>query len=291
MRVFITGGSGYLGRAVLAALARRGIEAAALARSDASAATVRELGATAVRGELTDTEVLRRAAVAADGVIHLGASPGPDGPAVALAAARAMQEGLGDRGAYVHTGGVWVYGDTDGVVDEDAPLRPPPIAAWLVDIERVVLASAGQGGRPVVVMPGVVYGHGAGLPTAFFAAPGRERGAVPVIGDGANHWAVAHVDDIADLYVRALNAAPGSRYAGVTENLTLAAIARSLSVAVGHPGSFETLTLAEAVERMGPVAEAFALDQRMTAARARHDLGWTPSHRDALTELAEPLPG
>ncbi|WP_405578456.1 NAD-dependent epimerase/dehydratase family protein [Streptomyces sp. NBC_01190] len=287
MRVFLTGGSGYLGRSVLAALARHGIEAAALARSDASAAVVTSLGATAVRGELTDVDVLRRAAAEADGAIHLGAGTGPDAPRHILDAARAMQEGLGDRGTYVHTGGVWVYGDTDGVADEEAPQRPPRVAAWLQGNERTVLAAADRGGRPVLVMPGVVYGHGAGLPTGFFTEPGRSTGAVPVIGDGANHWSVVHVDDIAELYVLALGAAPGSRYAGVAENLRLADIVQALSVAAGHPGSIEQLTVDQAVERMGPVAEAFALDQRFTSARARRELGWAPAHLDALTELAE----
>jgi hypothetical protein len=37
---------------------------------------------------------------------------------------------------------------------------------------------------------------------------------------------------------------------------------------------------------MGPLAEAFALDQRFTAARARRELGWSPAHSDALAEFA-----
>jgi hypothetical protein len=37
---------------------------------------------------------------------------------------------------------------------------------------------------------------------------------------------------------------------------------------------------------MGPIAEAFALDQRLTAAKARRELGWQPRHTDAVAELA-----
>ncbi|MFD4814795.1 hypothetical protein ACFWNS_40285, partial [Streptomyces sp. NPDC058418] len=55
-------------------------------------------------------------------------------------------------------------------------------------------------------------------------------------------------------------------------------------------GRTEPLTPAQAADRMGPIAEAFALDQRMTGARARRELGWKPQHTDALTELARPLP-
>lgn len=238
-------------------------------------------------GDLTDTAALRSAAAAADGVLHLGSHAGADTAAVDLAAARAMQEGLGDRGTYVHTGGAWVYGDTDGVVDESAEQRPPRITAWRAANERQVLAAADRGGRPVLVMPGVVYGNGGSLTRFFFTDPGRKNGAVPQIGDGANHWALVHVDDVAELYVRALDAAPGTSYLGVSDqNVAQADIVQALSRAAGHPGSVERITLEQALERMGPIAEAFALDQQITGARARRELGWTPRHLDALDDLA-----
>ncbi|WUH89071.1 NAD-dependent epimerase/dehydratase family protein [Streptomyces sp. NBC_00433] len=289
MHVFLTGASGYVGSATVKALAEHGHEVSGLARSDRSAARLRDLGATPVRGELADTGVLRDAAAGADAAIHLGAVVGPDAAEVDLAAARAMQEGLGGRGTYVHTGGCWVYGDTDGVVDEDAPQRPPAITAWRADNERQVLAAADRGGRPVLVMPGLVYGHGKGLTRAFFVDPGRETGAVPQIGDGSNHWSLVQVDDLARLYVLALGAAPGSVYFGVADqNPPFARIAEALSQAAGCPGSIESLTLRQAERRMGPIAEAFALDQQLTGARARRELGWTPTAGDPLAELAEP---
>ena len=42
-------------------------------------------------------------------------------------------------GVYIHTGGVWVYGDTDGIADEDSPQNPPALVAWRDDNERAVL--------------------------------------------------------------------------------------------------------------------------------------------------------
>jgi len=288
MQVFITGGSGYVGRSTIQALIRHGIEVTALARSEHSARVVSELGATPVAGSLADTEVLREAAGRADGVIHLGVDYGDGTADVDRAAAQAMQDGAGGR-PYVHTGGVWVYGDTDGVVDEDAPLSPPRITVWRLENEKRVLARAAAGGHPVVVMPGLVYGRSGGLPQGFFVEPGRAAGAVPCIADGANHWALVHVDDIAELYVLALNAPAGSVYAGVSgQNVPLAEIARALSHPAGCPDRIESLTLDEAERRMGPIAEAFALDQRLTGARAQRELGWTPTHLDALTELARP---
>jgi nucleoside-diphosphate-sugar epimerase len=286
MQVFITGGSGYIGRSIIPALIRHGIEVTALARSDKAAHTVSELGATPVAGALTDTAVLREAAGRADGVIHLGVDYAEGTADVDRAAAQALQDGAGSN-PYVHTGGVWVYGDTDGIVDEDAPFSPPRITGWRLENEKLVLARAAGGGHPVIVMPGIVYGRSGGLVQEFFVDPGRANGAVPRIGDGANHWPLVHVEDIAELYVRALNASAGSVYAGASgQNLRVADITRALSHAAGCPDGIEVLTLEEALRRMGPIAEAFALDQQISGARAQRELGWTPAHLDALTELA-----
>jgi nucleoside-diphosphate-sugar epimerase len=287
MQVFITGGSGYIGRSTIQALIRHGIEVTALARSEHSARTVSGLGATPVAGTLTDTDVLRKAARQVDGVIHLGVDYTEGTADVDRAAAEALQQGAGTR-PYVHTGGVWVYGDTDGVVDEDAPLSPPHTTAWRLDNEKRVLARAATGQHPVVVMPGLVYGRSGGLVQSYFVEPGRAAGAVPCIGDGTNHWALVHVDDLAELYVLALNAPAGGIYAGVSgQNLPVVTITQALSHAAGCPGRIDSLTLEEAIQRMGPIAEAFALDQQLTGARARRELGWTPTHLDALTELAQ----
>ena len=204
MNVFVTGGSGYIGRATINASVRQGIEVSALARNEAAAQVVGTGRQTGVR------RPDRRGRVAGSGFavrrrLHLGVSYGPDTAEVDRAAADALQDGAGDR-PYVHTGGAWVYRHTDGVVDETTPLNLPRITAWRLENERCVLDRARTGGHPVVVMPGLVYGRSAGLVEAFFAEPARTSGAVPVIGDGSNHWAVVHVDDVAELYVLALRA-------------------------------------------------------------------------------------
>jgi nucleoside-diphosphate-sugar epimerase len=110
MKVLITGGSGYLGQATIRAPQRHGHQAVALARSDDADRVVTDLGATAVRGGLTDLDVLHKTAIDVDAAIHLAQDYGPDTAGVDLRAATAIQDGLGSR-PYVHTGGVWVYGN------------------------------------------------------------------------------------------------------------------------------------------------------------------------------------
>lgn len=283
MRVFLTGGSGYIGRATISALVRHGHTVEALARSERAAERVGSLGAAPLIGGLGDLGVLNAAAARAEAVVHLAQA---ETGAEDLAAATAMQDGIG-TGTYVHTGGTWVYGDTDGVADETAAWNPPALVAWRKPVEDAVLERARHGGRPVVVQPGLLYGGENRLIDIFYTTPGKEAGAVPCIGDGANHWALVHVDDIAELYVAALDAKPGAVYVGVGGvNPTAKECALALARSVGLDGKIASVTLEEARRQMGPIADAFALDQQFTPARAEAELGWTPAHTDPLAVLA-----
>ena len=71
--VFVTGGSGFLGGALLDALAERGETARALARSAAAEAAVAARGAVPVRGDLTDLDALTAGMRGAELVVHAAA--------------------------------------------------------------------------------------------------------------------------------------------------------------------------------------------------------------------------
>jgi nucleoside-diphosphate-sugar epimerase len=283
MKIFLTGGSGYIGKVTIGTLITHGHTVEALARNERAAGTVHSLGAVPVPGGLADLGVLNAAAARAEAVVHLAQA---DTGAADLAAATAMQDGIG-TGTYVHTGGTWVYGDTGGVVDETAPWNPPDLVAWRQPVEEAVLRRAARGGRPVVVRPGLLYGGENRLIDFFYTVPGKARGAIPCIGDGSGHWAMVHVEDLAELYAAALDAKAGSVYAGVDGvNPTAGDVALAVSRSAGLDGRIESISLEQARERMGAVADAFALDQQLTPARARAELGWAPVHTDPLAVLA-----
>src|SRR3954463_867596 len=77
MRVFLTGGTGYVGSAVLDALVRGGHQVDALVRNNESAARVQSRGATPVLGDVMQTASWRDAAASADGAIHAATESGP----------------------------------------------------------------------------------------------------------------------------------------------------------------------------------------------------------------------
>src|SRR5689334_21144232 len=77
MRVFLTGGTGYLGSAILDALVRGGRQVHALVRNNESAARVQSRGASPVLGDAMQPASWRDAAAAADAVVHAAAEYGP----------------------------------------------------------------------------------------------------------------------------------------------------------------------------------------------------------------------
>src|SRR5690348_11382103 len=74
MRVFITGGTGLIGSAVVDELLDHGHTVLALARSEESAFKLRSAGAEPISGGLADVDALREGTAQADGVIHLAFS-------------------------------------------------------------------------------------------------------------------------------------------------------------------------------------------------------------------------
>jgi nucleoside-diphosphate-sugar epimerase len=288
MRILLTGATGYLGSAVLPALLLDGHQVTAMARSEDAVATITAAGATALRGDVTDSDLLSDAVREADGVIHLVTPGGQITDAFDNAVVDAVLAGLEGSGKpYIHSAGIWVHGDTLGLIDDDAPLNPPELTAWRPEImDRVRNA---KGIRNVIISPGVVYGHGSGLPRMIVDGP-RTADPEPALlfpGSGDQHWTTVHIDDVATLYAAAvLRAAPGSYYLGVSgQNPTMREIATAASRTLGLGGRIAPEPPEDSRRRLGLLEGAFRLDQQATGARARADLGWKPIGPSLLDEI------
>jgi nucleoside-diphosphate-sugar epimerase len=290
MNVLLTSGTGYLGGAIARALQAQGHQVVALARSATAAQRLEAAGIRPFRGDLTDGDSLRQAAAQVDAVIHTAATNDAAMATVDRQAVETLLTALaGTQKPFIYTSGVWVMGSTGATVaDETFPLNPPALVAWRPEVETLVLTAAGQGVRSLVIRPALVYGHGGGL-LAMLTQAGQTQGAVPVIGTGQQAWPFIHVDDLATLYVAALEKAPaGTVLIGASgESVSMGQVALAAAEAAGVGGEIQRLSLEEARQTWGDLADALALDQRVSGVRARYLLHWAPMAPPVLTELTQ----
>ena len=130
--------------------------------------------------------------------------------------------------------------------------------------------------RTAVVRPGVVYGGGAGIIGDLFKM--ATNGLVRVVGDGNNHWPLVYDRDLADLYARiaASDDASGVFNANDEGDERVNDIVAAIGPYLPHRPDVRYVPIEEARSKMGPYADALALDQKVRSTRSRA-LGWNPS--------------
>src|SRR5579862_3430424 len=153
MRIFVTGASGWIGSAVVPELIGAGHSVLGLARSAASAAAVKAMGAEVLRGDLTDTDVLSAGARDSDGVIHLAFVV----PSVSEAATRTDAQAietfvseLAGSGKPLLISGATLVRPGRPATERDELIAAGPIAARITNMQAA-LAAADRGVRSVLV--------------------------------------------------------------------------------------------------------------------------------------------
>ena len=272
---------------MLDALVRAGHDVTALVRTNEKAKSVAKRGARPVIGNLAESDSFKGAAEAQDGYIHTAfdysASGGPAVDRVAIDALLAEAKRPRTGGAaspqkrfVIYTSGVWVLGKTPEPAAEDAPINPIAMVAYRPEHERLVLDAANDRLRTMVVRPGVVYGGGSGIVGEIFKS--ASNGLVRVIGDGNNHWPCVYDRDLADLYARlvARAEASGVFHANDEADERVNDIVDAIKPYLPVKPDVRYVPIDEARSKMGPYAEALALDQVVRSPRARA-IGWTPT--------------
>ena len=285
MKVFLTGGSGYIGSAVALRLKKAGHDVLALVRSEDKGAQLKAAGIKLAVGELGNPAGYAAAAWGVSAIVHTAQDQGKDSVELdrkTIANARELLHGK-VGGTFIYTSGCWVHGDTGGEsADETAALKPHPIVGWRPAHEQLALDMARDGIRAVVVRPGIVYGGVRGGIPAMLFGTAMKHGAAAMMGEGANHWPMVHVDDLAELYVRLVERAPaGSVFNAVDASQhTQREIAEAASRAAGKDGNVQ----ATPVEAGNVFGSALTLDQKMSSEKARSELDWRPRHESFVAE-------
>ncbi|WP_225726552.1 MULTISPECIES: SDR family oxidoreductase [unclassified Nocardia] len=289
MHVFITGGSGLIGSAVIAELLGNGHTVLALARTDSSAAALRTAGAEPVRGDLADLPTLRAAAAKADGVIHLAfrheGFSSQDAVAAAIAEESAALAAIGaelvgsDRPFVTVSGTPPVPGRVSTEAD---PLSTDGLVGGRSRSVTAVLELATQGVRSATVrMPRTVHNEGKGGFAGVLTDAARRNGVAGYPGDGTQRWPAVHALDAAVLFRLVLEKAQaGTAWHAVADE---GDAVRDIAAVIGRRLGLPVESVPQ--EMFGPLGTIFATDQPSSSALTRETFGWRPEHPSLLDDL------
>jgi len=298
MNVFITGAGGFVGGTVAQRLISEGHSVRGLIRGEQRAQALCALGIEPVIGSLEDSALLVREAKSADGVIHTADSDHRPAIEAIIMALR------GSDKPFIHTSGSSVIGDdawgnrkSEAIYDEDTPMVVEPLKQPRRDIELRILAAADEGVRAIVICPSNIYGTGTGIHQRSVQIPylvdqARESGIVRIVGKGLNCWSNVHIEDVAELYLLALQKAPAGAFYfienGEASFLEIGtAIARRLDL-----GAVQSWSVEEASAYWGELHAhyTFGTNSRVRAKRARRELGWNPRHASVTRWIETEMP-
>ncbi|KAB8182907.1 SDR family oxidoreductase [Microbispora catharanthi] len=288
MHVFVTGGTGTIGSAVVAELLANGHTVLALARSDKSAQALADAGAQVLRGQLADLDVLRAGAAQSDGVISLafgGDYSTDEAVAQSIAEESAALAALGEellgsaRPIVTVSGTPWVPGRLSTETDPAATEGPVGGRGRSVN---ALLDLASRGVRSTAVrMPRTVHNEGKGGFAGLLTDQARRTGVSGYPGDGAQRWPAVHALDAAVLFRLALESAPaGTVWHAVADE---GDAVRDIATVIGRRLGLPVEPVPQ--ENFGPFGPIFAMDQPASSAHTREVLGWQPTHPSLLEDL------
>jgi len=249
MTIFLTGGTGFLGKRLAERLVEAGHRVRALVRPGP---TPRRMppGVESIPGDMLDAESLRRGADGARTIIHTAAlvkmwvRDRSLFDRVNVGGLEAILEIARSSGARVlYTSSFIALGPTDGRVADEDWIQPGRV--FHNDYERTKAAAdavarrAAAGGLPITILyPGVVYGAGEMTDGSLMTRTIRDfmRRKVPFLGSGDRRICYAFIDDVVEGHLRALErGAPGRGYILGGENADYHTLFGTLSRLTGAP--------------------------------------------------------
>lgn len=290
MDIFVTGATGVLGRPVVRQLAQSGHQVRGLARSEANATVLRELGAEPVYGDLWNDEILRDAVQSSDAVLHLATSI----PSVVTVSKRdalretdrIRREGMRRIVAHALNSRVrtviypslcFIYPESGDRWIDAANCEPVATVFYRAtfDAEREMCRINNAGGRAVILRMGFFYGPTSSQSMAQMRCARWGVATVPGAADVFHPFLA--IDDAARAVVAALEHAPAGTFDIVGDDPpTTQAINQAMAAAAGRK-QIRSLPDFLARRTFGNDGYAvFARSQRVSNQRFKEATGWQP---------------
>lgn len=295
-QVFVTGVAGYIGGSVAARLVKAGYKVKGLTRLETNKDKLEAIGIEAVIGDLSDFALVTKHAQEADIVIDAADSDNEE-------AVKTFLEGLKGSGkTFIHTSGSSIVSDQangeasenifdDHLYDQGSTFKPDPKKQARVDIDKLVLNAAKDGITSMVICPCLIYGKGSGIKPESQQIPNlaneaRQSEVAKCIGRGENIWSTVHIDDLTELYLKAIEHGHGGQFL-FAENgeITFKEIAQTIKKALNLQTEVLEWPVQEAIDSLGFGTAVFGLgsNSRIRGLQSR-ELGWQPSRNNVLED-------
>lgn len=236
MRIFLTGGTGYIGRALARRLVESGHEVRALVRATSNVEPLKQLGPPGITtfvGDVADRFSMREGMSGADWVIHAAADLDLTGPPERMRAANlqgsenvaslAYKLGVG-RFLSVSSMAYWGGSPPDGsTANEDAPVQQPfptLYSATKHSGELAIQEWAKKGLKVNTVYPSLVYGPPGKKEGANSILRGFLKGRFPVLVGADRRTAWIYLDDLVEGMLKVIAKAPPGRGYLMTGDIT-----------------------------------------------------------------------
>lgn len=293
MRIFVTGATGLLGRALIPELTANGHDVIGLARNDASRSMITAMHATAHSGQGYDVDVLTEALEPVHAIVHLATGmPNSDAPVeddwahsskIVLGLLRHLVEASERTGVrtIIFPSFYGIYADNgSSPVTEESPLNPDSESQAYLDVEQLLFdATSSRRSTAVILRMGQIYSDDAPHTKGLLFALQNGLAAIGVNPEA--YWPLIHVSDAARAIRLAMELSP----AGQTFNICDDAPVRkrdlygALASWVGGPKPPERSMTGSLSPYMGRIdASALHKSIRMSNAKARQWLGFNPTY-------------